>query len=254
MSAEYLADIGNPLAVTFFDRCVDEVAAELIGCYLFACSDEGRVGGQIIEVESYCENDPAAHSHPQAHRTRLDESKPMFSVGGRIYLYPARLHYCEEGAWCLNLTCGRAGLGSAVLIRALRPVFGCKLMRDRRKKCSNLPALGDDSKYEFSLCNGPGNLWDALGWLDDREWNGKPYSEAGLEIFSPSNKERYPVSCGSRVGIPEGNAAKEWPRSYILADATVSKYLSPGAQSKKRQPYPALALEIHELKRRCGCA
>jgi len=200
MSAKYLSGIGNPLEVNFFDRCVDEVAAELIGCYLFASNDEGRVGGQIIEVESYCEIDPAAHCHPQANHTRLEESRPMLSAGGCIYMYPARLHYYEEGAWCLNLTSGRAGFGSAVLIRALRPVFGCKLMRDRRKTYSNLLALRDDEKYEFSLCNGPGNLWDALGWLDDREWNGKPYSEAGLETVVPRHlrREDHPGNPGQR--------------------------------------------------------
>ncbi len=259
MSAEYVANIGNPLEVNFFDRCVDEVAAALIGCYLFASDIEGRVGGQIIEVEAYCENDPAAHCHPQAHQTRLEESYPMFSTGGRIYLYPARLHYYEEGAWCLNLTCGRTGLGSALLIRALRPVFGFELMLSRRKKYSDLLALRDDQKYEFSLCNGPGNLWDALGWLDDRNCNGEPYSKAGLEIFRPTSEGRFPVSYGPRVGIPAGNTAKEWPRSYILADPAVRKYLSPGARSKKREPYPPIALEIQELKKRgvlqfCGCA
>jgi DNA-3-methyladenine glycosylase len=250
MTEEYLAHIGDPIEAIFFDRCVDEVAAELVGCYLFADSQDDRVGGQIIEIESYCQNDPAAHCHPQAHLTRLEQSKPMLSAGGCIYLYPTRLHDYEDGQWCINLTCGHAGFGSALLVRALRPIVGLQIMRDRRKKYSGLGALEKNDKYEFELCNGPGNLWDALGWLDDREWNGKPFADAGLKIFRPSGKEQIDVSYGGRVGIAEGNPAREWPRGYILADASARKYLSKGARAKTRRPYLTSSPQDQELK---GC-
>jgi 3-methyladenine DNA glycosylase Mpg len=67
-------DIGEQVDAHFFNSCANDVAAKLVGCYLFAGAENERTGGQIIEVEAYCEPDPAAHCHEGAHPTRFNES------------------------------------------------------------------------------------------------------------------------------------------------------------------------------------
>ena len=52
----------------------------------------------------------------------------------------------------LNAVCEREGVGAAVLIRALEPLEGIELMRERRGR----ERLED-------LCSGPGKLTQALG-------------------------------------------------------------------------------------------
>ena len=76
MSDEFQNGLGKPVTANFFHGCVDDVAAKLIGCFLFVEGDDGRLGGQIIETEAYCEHDPASHCHSAASRRRRNLSDP----------------------------------------------------------------------------------------------------------------------------------------------------------------------------------
>ena len=109
------------LPASFFDSDVDVVAKSLIGTFVFKVDDLGnRTGGKIVETEAYDQNDPAAHCHKDASKTRLSGSGSMRLKGGHAYVYPYR------GMWCLNFTCGNEGFGSAVLLRALEPLSGLR--------------------------------------------------------------------------------------------------------------------------------
>ena len=63
----------------FFARSVHEVAPELVGSTLLV----NGVGGRIVEVEAYDQEDPAAHSF--GGKTARNAS--MFGVPGRAYVY-----------------------------------------------------------------------------------------------------------------------------------------------------------------------
>jgi len=128
----------------FFVRPTVEVARDLVGKILRHETPEGAASGRIVEVEAYLgEEDPASH----AFRGPRGRAEIMFAEGGRAYVYFSYgVHYC------MNVVTDRAGVGGAVLIRAIEPLEGVDLMRRRR---------GREALVE--LGSGPGKLTQALG-------------------------------------------------------------------------------------------
>jgi len=164
---------GRPLTRRFFDRDVHEVAADLIGATLLVAG----VGGPIVEVESYDQDDPASH----AFNGRTPRNAVMFGPAGYAYVYRSYgIH------WCLNFVCEEPGRAEAVLIRALEPAAGLDAMRARRGV--------DDPR---ALCSGPGKLCQALGI--DRRLDAHALDEAPFALL-----ERYgtpEIATGPRIGI-----------------------------------------------------
>jgi DNA-3-methyladenine glycosylase len=148
----------------FFDRSVHEVAPDLIGTTLLV----DGVGGRIVEVEAYDQEDPASHGY----RGRTPRNAAMFGPPGHAYVYRSYgIH------WCLNLVCGDEGVPEAALVRALEPTAGIAEQR-RRRGVEDLRAL----------CSGPGKLCQALAITKDHD---------GLPLDAP------PFELTSRVAVPE---------------------------------------------------
>ena len=149
------------------------VASRLIGALLMV----DGVRGRIVETEAYDREDPASHSH--AGPTARNAS--MFGPPGHAYVYRSYgLH------WCLNLVCREAGHGAGVLIRALEPLQGLEVMRERR-------GMSDDRL----LCAGPGRVGQALGIT--RAHDGLPLDSPPFCVLPP--RGQVPVVCGPRIGI-----------------------------------------------------
>jgi len=128
----------------FFARPALIVAKELIGKLFVYETAAGRCSGVIVETEAYAADDPASHSF----RGPTQRNAVMFDKPGLLYVYQTYgIHYC------CNIVTGSEHMGEAVLIRALQPVEGLELMRERR---------GETVK-ETKLCSGPANLVKALG-------------------------------------------------------------------------------------------
>jgi len=160
------------LAAGFFERPVEVVAANLVGCSLTL----DGVGGRIVETEAYAADDPASHSF----RGLTSRNAPMFGPAGRAYVY--RIYGLH---WCLNFTCGN---GSAVLIRSLEPLAGNEIMAARRGVAG-----------PQNLCSGPGKLCQALGV--DGSLNGASVLE---QPFALMPGVAHPVIVGPRIGITRG--------------------------------------------------
>ena len=123
----------------FYARSVHDVARDLVGCVL----RHGETAGRIVETESYHESEPACHAHVGL----TARTHTLFREPGVAYVYRS---YGVHAL--LNAVCEPEGVGAAVLIRALEPLEGLDLMRERR-------ALARDE----DLCSGPGKLTQALG-------------------------------------------------------------------------------------------
>lgn len=118
------------------------LARALIGWRLVRKSPAGTAVGRIVETEAYLIGDPASH----AFRGERPRNRSMF--GGPFHAYVYRIY---GRYWCVNVSSEVHGHGAAVLIRALEPVEGIALMRERRGL--------DDLRL---LCSGPGRLAQAL--------------------------------------------------------------------------------------------
>ena len=103
--------------------------------------------------------------------------------------------------WCANLVCQRAGLASAVLLRALEPIEGLDMMRKRR---AGVP--------DRQLCSGPGKLCQALGIT--RDLDGTKMTSGAVVVRQVDNIEMGAIATTPRIGITK---AADWPLRFHLA-------------------------------------
>jgi DNA-3-methyladenine glycosylase len=180
---------------SFYNRPVLEVARDLLGCVVAhdGCS------GVIVECEAYHDSEPACH----AFAGLTPRTETLFGPPGHAYVYRS---YGVHAL--LNAVCEPEGVGAAVLIRALEPVEGVELMRERR----GLRPLR-------SLCSGPGKLTQALG-IGLRD-NGLDLNRGPVRITArPPAWRDVQVSVDRRIGI---NKAVELPWRFTAAG---SRFLS----------------------------
>jgi DNA-3-methyladenine glycosylase len=196
----------SQLRRSFFNRRVHEVAPDLIGATLLV----DGIGGIIVEVEAYDQDDPAGHGY----RGRTERNASMFGPPGYAYVYRAYgLH------WCLNFVCEGVGTACAVLIRAIEPRFGIPIMQARR-------GLADIRL----LCAGPGRVCEALGLT--RAHDGLALDLPPFDIYARSTPVR--VARGLRIGITK---AVDRPWRHGLADSRfLSRPLSLERPSRRSRP------------------
>lgn len=164
----------------------------------------------IVETEAYIgEDDPACHAAPGLTK----RNAPLYGPPGLAYVY---LNYGIH--YLVNAVTEAEGHPAAVLIRALYPVEGLALMRERR-------APGGEPIADDDLCRGPGNLTRALGiTLTD---NLLDLTSSNL-VVEDRGLERGTVAWGSRIGIRVG-VEKPW-RCWVEGHPSVS-----GPRPKKRR-------------------
>ena len=166
------------LGEDFYRRDAIEVAQELIGCRLVRETAGGKISGIIVETEAYKGRiDDAAHSY----KGKTERVKVLFGEKGRAYVYLIYGMYC-----CLNVSAGPEGEPECVLIRALEPEAGIKLMEQNRRT--------DKRK---NLCSGPGKLCMAMGIT--REQNGADMTVTG-ELYIETGRGA-DVHASKRIGI-----------------------------------------------------
>jgi DNA-3-methyladenine glycosylase len=181
--------IGRILPRSFYERPTVTVARELLGKVLV----HGSTAGKVVETEAYLGGDDlAAHSA----RGITDRTRVIFGPPGHAYVY-----FIYGMYECLNLVAEPEGKPGCVLIRALEPVAGIELMRQRR------PAA---RKVE-DLASGPGKLTLAMGIT--RAQNGTDVTRGALVVREPKEGRRIEIAVTGRIGIRE---CADWPLRFLV--------------------------------------
>jgi DNA-3-methyladenine glycosylase len=179
------------LGQDFYARSVHDVARDLVGCVV----RHGDTAGRIVETESYHMEEPASHAFAGV----TERTRTLFGPPGHAYVY---FSYGIHSL--LNAVAEATGVGAAVLIRALEPVDGIEVMRERRQ----VPRDED-------LCSGPGKLTQALGI--GLSLNGSSLVDGPIEVLTREPGSRDPrIVIGERVGITK---AADLPWRFCDADS-----------------------------------
>ena len=177
------------LPTSFYERDPRRVAVDLLGCVLVHETTQGTASGVIVETEAYlCTDDPACH----AYRYPEMRNRTIFGEPGLAYVY---LSYGIHKL--LNAVCEGEGVGSAVLIRALRPLEGLEIMSRRRGRSTH-------------LCDGPGRLTQALGIEIDQD--GVDLM-GGMLYLRQGDVPEGEILATTRIGISRGT---ELPWRYLV--------------------------------------
>ncbi len=197
-----------------------EIAENLLGSLLCTNTNNEFVSGRIVEVEAYFGViDKASHSYG-GRRTKRTEA--MYSPGGVAYIY---LIYGLHSLF--NVVTGMERVPHAILVRALEPVDGIDIMKNRRKT-ENL----------LNLTSGPGKLCSALNL--SREHSGIDLTGDKVWIERPDE----PLADGNviharRIGIDYAEEYKDklW-RFYIKDNPHISKKLPESLLRNNREILP----------------
>jgi len=185
---------GAALPATFYDRDTEQVARDLLGAVLRCTTSDGVATGRIVETEAYLgEHDLACHAAAGlTARTRW-----LYGAPGIAYVY-----FIYGVHWCFNAVTRAVGSPSAVLVRALEPLEGLELMRERRGVA-----------HDRDLTNGPGKLCEALGITG--ALNGMPLQKPPIEILRGEPVPDARVQVTPRIGITK---SAEWPLRWLVRD------------------------------------
>ncbi len=183
----------------FYRRDTKIVAQEILGNILVHKTPQGVLRGMIVEAEAYFGlGDLASH----AAKRKTSRNSIMFGRPGVAYIY---LNYGLHHL--LNVVTEPEGTAGAVLIRALQPLEGKKIMLNNRRVES-----------ELELANGPGKLTKAL--QIDISLNGQNMTSGRLFIAKGQTK-CISIKAASRIGVSVAQDALL--RYYIEGNPFVSR-------------------------------
>lgn len=122
----------------------------------------------------------------------------MFGPSGHLYVYfTYGMHYC------CNIVAEPAGHGSAVLIRAIEPIYGLAEIKKNRPNITNLK----------DLTNGPAKLTQSL--LIDLRLNGHYLQDMPLRLYLGTMINKRDIVVATRIGIKRGS---DLLRRYYIKD------------------------------------
>lgn len=188
--------MGNRLPRKFYlNEDTIAVARELLG-KLIVVPDEngGRISGMIVETEAYLgSSDRAAHSFG-GRRTARNEV--TYGRGGHAYVFFIYGMYYQ-----LNIVTGPAEHPHVVLIRAVEPVEGVEIMRERR-----------GAMKDRNLTSGPGKLCIALSI--DKTLNGEDLLANKIWLEDHRTCPDSEIAVGKRIGIDYAGEDAERPLRF----------------------------------------
>jgi DNA-3-methyladenine glycosylase len=170
----------------------------LLGKLVVRHTASGVMIGRIVETEAYLHNDAAAHSF----RGMTPRNRSLFLEKGHAYVYIA-----YGVSMMLNVSAGKEGVGTGVLIRGLEPIAGIPLMEKNR----GLTRLRD-------LTRGPGRLAQALAI--DLTLQGHDLCRRGTLWLGKDGHKMGSIGKSKRIGITKN--AEPLLRFYVKGNPFVS--------------------------------
>ena len=166
----------------FFLQPTLKIAQDLLGSHLFRNYRGQVLAGEIIETEAYLgPKDLASHSRNWKISSR---NYIEYSQGGFVYIYLVYGMY-----WQLNITTYKSGLPECVLLRALKPFKGLRLMEKMRR-------VKDNKR----LADGPGKLCQALS-LDGSFYGEDLTKSKRIWLEKNSFQRKKKIIKSARIGI-----------------------------------------------------
>jgi DNA-3-methyladenine glycosylase len=189
----------RPLPQSFYSRPTELVAAEMIGKLLVL----GNLIGRVVETEAYLGmKDRASHASPGV----TARNAVMFGDPGYTYVY-----FIYGMYHCINAVAREGREAGAILIRALEPLSGLDLMKQRRPT----------AKRWHDLASGPGKLTRAMGI--GPQHHGLKLFEGPLLLMEPVGAPVPRIAVSPRIGIRH---CADWPLRYFEVDnPCVSRHL-----------------------------
>jgi DNA-3-methyladenine glycosylase len=206
------------LGPEFYARDVVLVARELLGCAV----EHAGTSGVIVETEAYHESEAACH----AHVGRTARTRVLFGPPGRAYVYRSYGIHAM-----LNAVCEPEGVGAAVLIRALSPLTGVELMRERRGLRDRAP--------DSELCSGPGKLTQALAI--ELDLNDTDLRTGAVRILAPAGRSAGAAgtaAAGDGAPAPRGERVLTGTRIGITKAAELPWRFSLAGSEHVSRPWP----------------
>ncbi|NVO01241.1 MAG: DNA-3-methyladenine glycosylase [Bacteroidetes bacterium] len=182
----------------YFQENVVDLAKNLIGKFLVTNFNGEITSGMIRETEAYAGvTDKASHAY-KGKRTKRTEI--MYHEGGIAYVY-----LCYGIHSLFNIVSNRADIPHAILVRAIKPIDGIELMKQRagKKNIEKNFAIGPGkvSKILGISCQHSGlDLNSDLIWIEDR----------GLKITSNQ------IVSTPRIGVAYAGEDALLPYRFVL--------------------------------------
>lgn len=179
---------------SFYEQSTVDVAKLLLGKFLVRKHPDGDSVGRIVETEAYIgPQDLACH----AAKGRTKRTEVMFGPAGHAYVYFIYGMYNM-----LNLVTEANEFPAAVLVRAVEPVKGMELMKQRRRN--------DEQR---DLASGPGKLCQAFAI--DRSLNGADL--CAKELYIEDCGEPTPkILSMARIGVDYAGKWKDKRLRFVV--------------------------------------
>lgn len=188
-------DLTKRIPLEFYQQRTDDVARLLLGKLFVRVIDGDVLACEIHETEAYLPDGDYA-SHAAIKKTQ--RNAPMFERGGVLYVY-----FIYGVHYCVNIVTENAGVGSAVLLRAGKPITGIEKMMQYR----------NTDKIE-NICKGPGNFARAFNLNKSHNLHRLDSDDIFLCDYNTySDKD---IVQAPRIGI---NLSKDLPLRFYLKDS-----------------------------------
>jgi len=197
-------NLNRKLEKDFYFSSASQVAPRLLGKVIVKKEGNFILAARIVEVEAYLgKKDKASHAFGGR---RTSRTQIMYEEGGRVYIYKI-YGLC----WCFNIVTSVKDDPQTVFVRAVEPLAGIDLMRQRRK-----------NKNPSFLTNGPCRWTESFG-LDKTFLGRKLYADKELFVVEDKSFASFVIKRDKRIGIDYAAEDKNrlW-RFYIKGSPWVS--------------------------------